>query len=689
MDETPKHTNRLVDETSPYLLQHAHNPVDWYPWGEEALQRARSEDKPILLSIGYSACHWCHVMERESFENEQIAKLMNDNFINIKVDREERPDLDEIYMSAVQAMTGSGGWPMTMFLTPDLKPFYGGTYFPPTDQYGRPGFPRILTSVAETYQEKRGEVADHAEQITKHLQSRINPEQQADAELSVDLLDKAFQQYQSRFDERHGGFGQAPKFPPGMGLSLLLRYWKRTGNAEALQMVEFTLEKMANGGMYDQLGGGFHRYSVDEIWLVPHFEKMLYDNSLLTVSYLEAYQATGKDLYQRIARETLDYVLREMYDSQNGGFYSTQDADSEGEEGKFFVWTPDEVAAILPPEQAKIFCDFYDITEGGNFEHKNILHVRMSTEQFVQMIDLSESELIGLLEDGRAKLFTEREKRIKPGLDDKILTSWNGLMIRSMALGYQILGDDRYLQAASKSANFIHQQLSQEDGLLWHTHRAGKSHLNAYLEDYAYLICGLIELYQASFDLRWLKEADRLSQIMIDQFWDITEAGFFFTGNQHEALIIRSKSAYDGATPSGTSMALHALVRLAILLDRPDYRQKVEQTLRLNYRQLDMAPSGSAQMMCSLDFLLGTPSEIAIVGLPDQLPPVLQALHNNFIPNKVVAWLNPDGPATETVEEYLPLLTAKTPIERQATIYICQNYACQQPTINLSVFNNL
>lgn len=580
MDETPKHTNRLIDETSPYLLQHAHNPVDWYPWGEEALQRARSEDKPILLSIGYSACHWCHVMERESFENEEIAKLMNDNYINIKVDREERPDLDEIYMSAVQAMTGSGGWPMTMFLTPDLKPFYGGTYFPPTDRSGRPGFPRILTSVAETYQGKRGEVADHAEQITKHLQSRINPEQQADAELSADLLDKAFQQYQSQFDERHGGFGQAPKFPPGMGLSLLLRYWKRTGNAEALRMVEFTLEKMANGGMYDQLGGGFHRYSVDEIWLVPHFEKMLYDNSLLTVSYLEAYQATGKDLYQRIARETLDYVLREMYDSQNGGFYSTQDADSEGEEGKFFVWTPDEVAAILPPEQTKIFCDFYDITEGGNFEHKNILHVRMTTEQFVQMIDLSESELIGLLKDGKAKLFTEREKRIKPGLDDKILTSWNGLMIRSLADGGRVLKKPEYTQAATRAAEFLIAKLHDtSNGHLLRTYRQGKSKLHAYLVDYAFLVEGLLALHQATGDKKWLTEAQKLTDEQISLYWDKTRHGFYFTSHNHEELLARTQNGFDSVLPSGNSTSVRNLVRLAKRTGDAKYRTYAQQTL--------------------------------------------------------------------------------------------------------------
>jgi len=686
-----KKANRLIDQTSPYLLQHAYNPVDWYPWGPEALKKAKIEDMPILLSIGYSACHWCHVMEHESFENQKIAELMNANFINIKVDREERPDLDEIYMSAVQGMTGSGGWPMTVFLTPDLKPFYGGTYFPPTDRYGRPGFPRILLSVAGTYRERRNDVIEHANQITQHIRDLANPDPSESDRLTIELLDNAFVQYQSRFDEEQGGFSEAPKFPPSMGLCLLLRHWKRTGNDVALKMVEITLEKMANGGIYDQLGGGFHRYSVDDMWLVPHFEKMLYDNSLLIISYLEAYQATGRDLYRRIAEETLDYVLREMYDSKNGGFYSTQDADSEGVEGKFFVWTHDEVVNILSPEQANIFCGFYDVTETGNFEHNNILHVETSIKEFSQTVNLSELEVSNLLISARKKLLAERENRIKPGLDDKILTSWNGLMIRSMTFGYQVLHHDRYLKAAIKSADFISQKMMQRNGFLWHTHRVGKSHLNAYLEDYAYLAAGLVDLYQACFDIRWLRESDRLCQIMIDQFWDSSEGGFFFTGQQHEHLIVRSKLAYDSATPSGTSMALHALLRLAILLDRPDYKSKVEQVLQLHYRQLTAAPIGSAQLLCSLDFLLSQPMEVAIAASPDQLSAVCSTLHGSFIPNKVVAWKNTIAETSELdiTEAYIPLLANKTSINQSATIYICQNYTCQKPTTDLTILDEL
>ena len=533
MSDNPKHTNRLINQTSPYLLQHAHNPVNWHPWGEEALEHAKREDKPILLSIGYAACHWCHVMEHESFENEQIAAVMNEHFINIKVDREERPDLDEIYMNAVQMLTGAGGWPMTMFLTPDLKPFYGGTYFPPDNRYGRPGFAQVLLGVEEAYRERHEAVADQADQITAHL-NRLSEMEAHDHTLTTDLLDAAYQDYRARFDSQYGGFGDAPKFPPSMGLSLLLRHWLRTGNPNALEMVEVTLEKMACGGMYDQLGGGFHRYSVDARWLVPHFEKMLYDNALLTVTYLEAYQATGKAFYRQIAVETLDYVLREMYNTEVGGFYSTQDADSEGVEGKFFVWTLDEVEALLGKEKAEIYCEYYDITEPGNFEGKNILHVQTPPDLFARKLRMDLQALETILAEGKEKLFEVREKRIKPGLDDKILTSWNGLMIRSMAMGYQILGDERYREAAEKSANFVLTQLSQDNGRLLRTHRAGKSHLNAYLEDYAYFIASLIDFYEATFDVRWLKQAERLNQIMIEQFWDDANGGFFFTSKDHE-----------------------------------------------------------------------------------------------------------------------------------------------------------
>lgn len=691
MKNTPEHTNRLIDETSPYLLQHAHNPVDWYPWGEEALNLAKELDKPILLSIGYSACHWCHVMERESFENEEIAAIMNKHYINIKVDREERPDLDEIYMSAVQIMTGSGGWPMTVFLTPDRKPFYGGTYFPPDDRYGRPGFPKLLVAVKDAYQNKRADIDEQAEKLVSHINQISNPESVDDLLLDDKIIEQAFYHYQNRFDSQHGGFGQAPKFPPGMGLILLLRYWKRSGNSRALHIVEFTLEKMARGGMYDQLGGGFHRYSTDEIWLVPHFEKMLYDNSLLTVAYLEAFQATSKPFYREVVEETLDYVLREMYNQQNGGFYSTQDADSEGVEGKFFVWTPGEVEQILGQADAKIFCDFYDVTDHGNFEHQNILWVKTPADLYAKKIKIDQANLVNILNRCKKKLFEIRDKRIKPGLDDKILTSWNGLMIRSMGLAYQILGDLRYLEAAEKSAKFILTELVQKNGHLLRTHRAGKSHLNACLEDYSYFIAGLIELYQASFDPYWLREADRLNQIMISQFWDPQNGGFFFTGKDYPELIVRSKSAYDGATPSGASMAIHVLLRLAILLNQPDLIEKAKTTFSLYDHAMKTAPSGSAQMLCGVDFLIDTPKEIAIVGNPlsEQTQEILKDIHRRFVPNKVVALLNPNTEDRQKIEELIPLLASKTSIDGKTTIYVCQNYACQLPTTDVGDLDKL
>ena len=682
MHDDPKHTNRLIHETSPYLLQHAHNPVDWYPWGEEALKLAKSEQKPILLSIGYSACHWCHVMERESFENEEIAAIMNELFVNIKVDREERPDLDEIYMNAVQAMTRQGGWPMTVFLTPDLKPFYGGTYYPPEDRYGRPGFPKVMHAVAEAFNEKNEQVLEQAEQVTTQLSQISNLVDPHEHDLTEELMNKAFQHYRSQFDAQYGGFGNAPKFPPSMGLPFLLRYWHHSDNANALEMVETTLQKMARGGIYDQLGGGFHRYSTDEHWLVPHFEKMLYDNAQLVVAYFEAYQATQNTFYRDIGTETLDYVLREMYDAENGGFYSTQDADSEGVEGKFFVWEPYDVEDIIGEKNAEIFCEYYDITPQGNFEGENILHVQTPQDIFARKLGMDIDELEALLADGRQKLFEERENRIKPGLDDKILTSWNGIMMRGMAMGYQLTGKPEYLNACEKSAEFVLTTLSQDNGLLLRTYRAGKSHLNAYLEDYSYFIAGLIALYEASFEPRWLTEAARLAHLMIDQFGDEEGNGFFFTGKAHETLIVQSKSAYDGATPSGASMAIHSLLRLAKHLDNQEFYDKAVETLQLYFHQMDVMPSGSGQLLCELAFLLSTPKEVAIIGKKEDAKTgeMLSALHGMYLPNKIVAL------AVSTEVTTLPLLVNKSQIDNNTTAYICEDYVCKTPTTDVDTF---
>ncbi|HEY0407881.1 MAG TPA: thioredoxin domain-containing protein, partial [Pyrinomonadaceae bacterium] len=512
-----KHTNRLSGETSPYLLQHAHNPVDWHPWGEEAFARARAENKPILLSIGYSACHWCHVMEHESFENEEIARLMNENFISIKVDREERPDLDQIYMNAVQMMTGHGGWPMTVFLTPEGVPFYGGTYYPPVDRYNMPGFPRVLLGVAEAYRSQPDEITQSADTMLAELR-RLGQARASNEGIAVELLDDAARGIARSYDAQHGGFGSAPKFPAPMNLEFLLRVYHRTGQSDALEMVEHTCRKMAEGGMYDQLGGGFHRYSTDARWLVPHFEKMLYDNALLARLYLHAYQATRNDFYRRIAEETLDYVAREMMD-ERGGFYSTQDADSEGHEGKFFVWTIDEVKEILGAEDGALFSSYYDVTAGGNFEGQNILNVTRSIEDAAKASGVTVERLREALARGRRALFDARERRVKPDRDEKVLTAWNGLMLAAFAEAAAILEREDYLNAAKNNAQFVLDNLRRE-GLLLRAYKDGQAKLNAYLEDYAFFIDGLLALYEAAGELRWLEEALSLALTMNAEFWD-------------------------------------------------------------------------------------------------------------------------------------------------------------------------
>jgi uncharacterized protein YyaL (SSP411 family) len=674
-----KFTNRLINETSPYLLQHAHNPVDWYAWDEEAFDRARREDKPILLSIGYRACHWCHVMEDESFEDEAIARLMNDNFINIKVDREERPDLDAIYMNAVQMMTGSGGWPMTVFLTPDGKPFYGGTYFPPVDRYGMPGFPRVLISVAEAYRAQRNEIENSAEGMVGELNrlDRIGaPKERQEGELSYEIADHAATQLARTLDPVHGGFGNKPKFPPSMALEFLLRHYNRTKDSGALKAVELTLNEMARGGMYDQLGGGFHRYSVDEKWLVPHFEKMLYDNALLSRVYTDAFLATGNEFYKRVAVETLDYVAREMTDSQ-GGFYSTQDADSEGEEGKFFVWTPEEVTALLGAEDARLFNRYFDISEVGNFEGHNIAHVAEDMDAIARLMKVSPERLAEAVERGRKVLFEAREKRVKPYRDEKILTAWNGLMTRSFAEASRAFDRNDYLEIATRNADFILTKL-RRDGRLLRTHKDGESKLNGYLEDYAYLIDGLLSLYEASFDTRWFEEARSLTETMIAQFWDADEGGFFFTSADHEKLITRSKDFYDNAIPSGNSAGAGALIRLALLTGEDRYRSMAETILRLMKQGMMRAPSAFGRMLSALDMFLASAYEIAIIGAPEapETRAMVDVVFKRYLPNKVVAFApDADSKASRTIK----LLEGRDRIEGQPATYVCRQFYCQAP----------
>ena len=672
-----KHTNRLIDETSPYLHQHAHNPVDWFPWGDEALQRARDEDRPILLSVGYSACHWCHVMAHESFENEGIARIMNQHFVNIKVDREERPDLDEIYMGAVQAITGSGGWPMTVFLTPDLRPFYGGTYFPPEDRFGRPGFTRVLQTIAAHYREQRESVEENATKVTEALQQNtalLAPQDQ----VGENLLEGAFRQLAPSFDRSYGGFGEAPKFPGSMSLSLLLRYHRKTGKAEALEMVELTLKKMANGGVYDQLGGGFHRYSVDERWLVPHFEKMLYDNALLAWVYLEVYQVTGDAFYRRVVEEILTYVGREMTQSE-GGFYATQDADSEGEEGRFFVWVPEEIEAVLDGEEARLFMRYYDVTPAGNFEQgRSILHVDSEMPALSRFLQVDEETFRQAIEKGRQQLFEVRQQRVAPGRDEKLLVSWNGLMISAMARAHQVLGGDAYLQAAQSAAGFILDHMVEE-GRLQHTYKDGQARLPAYQDDYACFINGLLDLYEASFDLRWLREARTLSQVMIDLFWDREKGGFFYTPEGARDLIVRTKNPFDNATPSGNSIGALVLLRLGALTGDADLHEKAVQIFRLFGDMMDRAPSSCAQMICAFDFYQESPREIAIVGRPEDQRDFLQAVHRRFLPNKVLVAGDPAN-CPEDLVEHLPLLEGKMEGgPTRAAAYVCRNFVCSKP----------
>ncbi len=677
------HTNHLIHETSPYLLQHAYNPVNWYPWGEEALALARKLDKPIFLSIGYSACHWCHVMEHESFENEEIAKILNEHFISIKVDREERPDIDEIYMTAVQLMTGSGGWPLSVWLTPNLEPFFGGTYFPPEDRWGRAGFKNILLQIAQLWQQRQGDVLRSANQITASL-NQINQVQAEDAALDQSLWNSAFKSAEQRFDERHGGFGSAPKFPMAMELSFLLRYYFHTGEKRALAMVEKSLQEMANGGIFDHLGGGFHRYSTDERWLVPHFEKMLYDNALLSVTYLEAYQITKNANYKETAVATLDYVLREMT-APEGGFYSSQDADSEGEEGKFYVWQKSEIEAILGTEEARLFCDIYDVSDHCNWEGKNILHLRRSLDGVAKEYGLSLSELKDRLATARQKLFEARSHRVPPGTDDKILTDWNGLMISAFCKGYQILGDQKYLAAAQKAVDFLLEKL-YIDGRILKTYRNGKSHLNGYLSDYAFLVAALIDLYESDFEWKYLARAMEINAQMLQKFWDEKSGGFYFTPADHERLIVRTRNAYDNAIPAGNSVAVHNLLKLSQFTGDFKFKELAEGTLKLYISQMRRSPSGFSVLLSSLDYFWGKPKEIVIAGdrKADSTLAMIQAVHQHYLPNKILAYADPD--LRNGKQLALPVIEGKIADDGRARMFVCENYACQRPFLKKDEF---
>ena len=668
--------NRLAQETSPYLLQHKDNPVDWHPWGEEALEKARAGDKPILLSVGYSACHWCHVMERESFEDEATARIMNEHFVNIKVDREERPDIDSIYMSAVQAMTRHGGWPMTVFMTPDGAPFYGGTYFPPVPSRGMPSFQQVLLSLADAYENRREEVLESAESIREYLRAATSASVPSTG-LSEELLDNASASLLEQLDNRFGGFGGAPKFPQAMNLEVLLRRYKRTGDRAALAGVEHTCRQMANGGIYDQIGGGFARYSVDEYWLVPHFEKMLYDNALLARLYLEAYEATGDDFFRRIAEETLDYVARDMIGPE-GGFYSAEDADSEGVEGKFYVWTPEEIEAALEPDEAKLAMRFWDVTARGNFEGKNILNVPRPPEAVAAEFNMPAEELWQKVVRIREKLYVEREKRVRPGRDEKVLAAWNGLMLRAFALASRVLDREDYREIAEKNASFLLEKL-KVDGRLRRSYKDGRARFNGYLEDYACVADGLMELYEATFETRWLGEAASLSDTVLQLFWDAEKGAFYDTAADHEELVTRPRDVYDSAAPSGNSVAVGVLLRLSVLLDREDYRERAEAVLEDLSGAIARIPGGFGRLLAALDFYLSTPYEVALIGEPDASDTkiLLSAVYSAYLPNKVVAGRAGND---EEAARLVPLLADRPMRDGKATAYVCVQYACQAPT---------
>ncbi len=665
--------NRLQHETSPYLLQHADNPVDWYAWGEEALAAARASDKPILLSVGYSACHWCHVMAHESFEDDETARLMNELYVNVKVDREERPDVDDIYMQAVQAMTGHGGWPMTVFLLPDGRPFYGGTYFPNQPRHGMPSFQQILHGVADAYSNRRGEVERAADQMTQSLRRDLLGIGGQASDLNATLLDTAVRKIAQSFDATYGGLGSAPKFPQPMNLEFLLRAYARTGDPQTLQMVTFTLQKMARGGIYDQVGGGFHRYSVDAIWLVPHFEKMLYDNAQLSRVYLHTWQVTGEPFYRQIAEEIYDYVLREMT-SPEGGFYSTTDADSEGEEGKFFVWTKGELEELLG-DDAPVAIEYWGVTTRGNFEGANILNVPNDKEVIAERLGLSVDALDAKLNALKDRLYAARTQRVHPGLDDKILTAWNGLMLASLAEAARVLEREDYYTAALRTADFLLDRLSV-NGRLLRTYKDGEAKINGYLEDYANLIDGLLELYQTTFDERWFVEARRLTDVVLDHF-AAGDGGFFDTSDDHEALIVRPRNVQDNATPSGNSVIVKNLVRLSAYTGDARYDEAARGALRLLTEALKQYPQAFGEALNAVDILVNGLAEVAVVGDPEdaRTQALLDVMQKPYRPNVITAL----APRDVEGEAAIPLLSYRMQRGGQPTVYVCRNFACRMP----------
>lgn len=671
-EEKKRFTNKLIEQTSPYLLQHAHNPVDWFAWGPEALEKAKAEDKPILLSIGYSACHWCHVMEHESFENEQIAQVMNRLFINIKVDREERPDLDHIYMQAVQQMTGQGGWPLNIFLTPEGIPFYGGTYFPPESRYGRPGFTQVLESVAAAYRDRKGELIKQGKELIEEMGQFLKTEPSQNT-FTRPVLDKLAQQLIRQIDPYHGGFGTAPKFPQAMTLMFVLRYIHRTGDETARKLLGMTLDKMAMGGMYDQIGGGFCRYSTDAEWLVPHFEKMLYDNALLSRLYLEAWLLTGNEYYRTVCRDILDYVLREMT-SPDGGFYSAQDADSEGVEGKFFVWSREGFDTVIGAEDAALAAEYYDITPGGNWEHSNIPNLKKLPEPFALDKGLEPEAFEQKVKGWRCKLFGAREKRIKPGRDEKILTAWNGMMATSFAMAGRLLGEEKYTAAAQANMTFVLGKLRVADtGRFLRSYKDGRATINGYLEDYALVVEALVELYQATYKEDWITQATQIARVIDEQFSDKEKGAYFFTSFDHESLIQRPKEFDDNATPCGNSVVAFAFQKLALLSGNPHFGFSADQSLKLVRDMVPRSPVFFGYWLCAAEFYASKPREIVLAGEPGEIAPFEKVLREQFAPFVVVA------AKVTGRESSLPLLKDKITSPEGALAYVCEQFSCLEP----------
>ena len=684
-------SNHLINETSPYLLQHAHNPVDWYPWGPEAFEKAQRENKPIFLSIGYSTCHWCHVMAHESFEHPEVARLMNEVFVSMKVDREERPDIDNVYMSACQVMTGSGGWPLSIIMTPDKKPFFAATYIPKESRFGVTGMMELIPHIRELWATRRGEALNLSDEIAAVLQ-RTSQHTHGD-KLDVAILNLTYEQLVKRFDGQHAGFGSAPKFPTPHNLLFLLRYWKRTGNRGALDMVEKTLQAMQHGGIYDHIGFGFHRYSTDPQWLVPHFEKMLYDQAMLAIAYIEAYQATGEEDYEKTAREILTYVLRDMI-APEGGFCSAEDADSEGKEGKYYLWTQEEVReAVGNNEEADFIAKVFNIGKDGNFTEQatgrrsgvNILHLKKTLGELASDLNLSKQDLQRHLEDIRQKLFAYREKRVHPMKDDKILTDWNGLMIAALAKGAQAFDGPEYAEAACRAADFILENMRKPDGRLWHRYRDGQAGVQTNLEDYAFLVWGLIELYEAIFDTRHLEVALELTNDMLRHFWDEDGGGLYLTPDDGESLLVRKKEIYDGAIPSGNSVAMLNLLRLGRITATSDLEEKAARIGIAFSGSVKQLPSAHTQLMVALDFGIGPCYEVVIAGKleAEDTKAMVRALRAHFLPNKVVL-LNPGERESPEIAKLAEFTKNQSSIGGRATAYVCMNYNCKLPTTDIN-----